>query len=79
MANKIVEGKQITVCLHVGDCKLSHEHPKVIDETVNWLRAEYKSIFKDGLGAMKVHRGKVHVFGDGSGFLTQREMYCHYA
>jgi hypothetical protein len=34
----------------------------VIDETINWLRAEYKSIFEDGLGAMKVHRGKVHKF-----------------
>ncbi len=46
MANKIIEGKQLTVCFHVDDCKLSHENPKVIDETV---------------------------------FLTQREMYCHYA
>ncbi len=58
----IVERKQITVCFHVDDCKLSHEHPKVIDETVDWLRAEYESIFEDGLGAMKVHRGKVHKY-----------------
>jgi hypothetical protein len=62
VANKIVEGKQITVCFHVDDCKLSHEHPKVIDETIDWLRAEYESIFKDGLGAMQVHRGKVHKY-----------------
>jgi hypothetical protein len=48
VANKIVQGKQITVCFHVDDCKLSHEHPKVIDETVDWLRAEYESIFEDG-------------------------------
>jgi hypothetical protein len=34
----------------------------VIDETVDWLRAEYESIFKDGLGAMKAHRGKVHKY-----------------
>jgi hypothetical protein len=59
VANKIIEGKQITVCFHVDDCKLSHEHPKVIDETVDWLRAEYESIFEDGLGVMKDHRGKV--------------------
>ncbi len=62
VVNKIVEGKQITMCFHVDDCKLSHEHPKVIDETVNWLRAEYECIFEDGLGAMKVHRGKVHKY-----------------
>jgi hypothetical protein len=50
------------VCFHVDDCKLSHEHPKVIDETVDWLRAEYESIFEDGLGVMKDHRGKVHKY-----------------
>jgi hypothetical protein len=62
VANKIVKGKQITVCFHVDDCKISHEHPKVVDETIDWLRAEYESIFEDGLGAMKVHRGKVHKY-----------------
>ncbi len=35
VADKIVEGKQITVCFHVDDCKLSHKHPKVIDETID--------------------------------------------
>ncbi len=34
----------------------------MIDETVDWLRAEYESIFEDGSGAMKVHRGKVHKY-----------------
>jgi hypothetical protein len=48
------------VCFHVDDCKISHEHPKVVDETIDWLRAEYESIFEDGLGTMKIHRGKVH-------------------
>ncbi len=62
VANKIVKGKQITVCFHVDDCKISHEHPKVVDETIKWLRAEYGSIFEDGLGEMKVHRGKVHKY-----------------
>jgi hypothetical protein len=80
VANNFVEGKQITVCFHVDDCKLSHVHLKVIDETIDWLRAEYKSIFEDGLGAVKVHRGKVHKYlGMGLDFFTQREMYCHYA
>jgi hypothetical protein len=34
----------------------------VVDETINWLRAECESIFEDGLGAMKVHRGKIHKY-----------------
>ena len=62
VANKIVKGKQITICFHVDDCKISHELPEVIDETISWLRAEYESIFEDGSGAMKVHRGKVHKY-----------------
>ena len=62
VANKIVKGKQITMCFHVDDCKLSHEHSKVVDETIKWLRAEYESILEDGLGAMKDHRGKVHKY-----------------
>jgi hypothetical protein len=62
VANKIVKGKKITVCFHVDDCKISHEHPKVVDETINWLRAEYESVFEDGSSDMKVHRGKVHKY-----------------
>ena len=62
VANKTVKGKQIIMCFHVDDCKISHEHPKVVDETIHWLRAEYESIFEDGLGAMKVHRGMVHKY-----------------
>ena len=47
-------------CFHVDDCKISHESSRVVDKTINWLRAEYESIFEDGSCAMKFHRGKVH-------------------
>ena len=56
--NKKVHGKQLTICFHVYDCKLSHMSPKVLDETIEWLRADYENIFEDGSGAMKVARGK---------------------
>ncbi len=62
VANKIVNGKQITICFHVNNCKISHECTKVVDATIKWLQAEYESIFKDGSGVMKVHRGKVHKY-----------------
>jgi hypothetical protein len=62
VANKMVKGKQITICFHVNDCKISHESSKVIDDTIDWLRAEYESIFEDGSGAMKVHWGNVHKY-----------------
>ena len=62
VANKTVKEKQIMICFHVDDCKISHESSKVIDETIEWLREEYQNIFKDGSGAMKEHRGKVHKY-----------------
>jgi hypothetical protein len=34
VANKIIEGKQITICFHVDDCKLSHGKKKVMDNIV---------------------------------------------
>ncbi len=52
----------ITICFHVDDCKISHQSSKVIDDTIDRLQAEYESIFEDGSGAMKVHRGKVHKY-----------------
>ncbi len=59
---KTIKGRQMTDCFHVDDCKLSHESPQVIDETIGWLKEEYESIFEDGSGAMKVQRVKVHKY-----------------
>jgi hypothetical protein len=56
--NKTVNGKQITICFHVNDCKIPPELSTVVGTTINWLRAEYESIFKDGSGAIYVTRGK---------------------
>jgi len=60
VANKMVNGKQITICFHVDDCKISHECTKVVDAMIKLLRAEYESIFEDGSGVMKVHRVLVY-------------------
>ncbi len=38
IANKTVNGKQITICFHVDDCKISHESTKVVDKLIDWLR-----------------------------------------
>jgi len=51
VANKVIKWKQKTICFHVDDCKISHESSKVIDDTIDWLRSEYESIFEDGSGA----------------------------
>jgi hypothetical protein len=62
VANKTIEGKQMTICFHVDDCKLSHRKKKVMDKMIKYLRQEYESIFEDGSGAMTVSRGKVHKY-----------------
>ncbi len=62
VANKVVKGKQATICFHIDDYKISHKSPAVIDDTIAWFRVEYKNIFEDGLGQMKVHRGKTHKY-----------------
>ena len=61
--NKEVNKKQLTICFHVDDCKLSHVDSKVLENTVEWLQSEYKSIFEDGSGKMKVHFGKHKYLG----------------
>jgi hypothetical protein len=58
--NKMIEKKQITICFHVDDCKVLHKLAQFVDKAIEWLRQDYKSIFKDGGGAMVVHQGLVH-------------------
>ncbi len=53
VTNKVIKGKQVTICFHIVDCKISHKSSAIIDNTVVWLRVKYKNIFEDGLGEMK--------------------------
>jgi hypothetical protein len=60
VVNKTVDGKVLTICFHVDDCKISHESKAVVHDTISWLKADYEVLFEDGSGAMKVCRGKIH-------------------
>jgi hypothetical protein len=62
VANKMIEGDQMTICFHVDYCKLSHRKTKVMDSMIEYLRQEYESIFEDGSGAMTVSRGNIHKY-----------------
>jgi hypothetical protein len=62
VANKMMEGKQMTICWHVDDLKASHVKPRVMNKMIKYLRQEYESIFEDGSGAMVVSRGKIHKY-----------------
>jgi hypothetical protein len=62
VANKIVDGTQMTICFHVDDCKLSHHSSRANHNLVDWLHQEYESIFEDGSGEMTISRGRVHKY-----------------
>jgi hypothetical protein len=53
VANKMVNGKQLTVTWHVDDLKLSHVDENEVTKTIDWL----KSIYGED---MRVSRGKRH-------------------
>jgi hypothetical protein len=37
-------------------------NPKVMSDTIDWLRLEHENVFEDGSGLIKVHRGKAHKY-----------------
>ncbi len=62
LANKQVKGEQLIVYFPVDDCKISHLLPKVVDESIEWLRSKYEHVFEDGTREMKVPCGKTHKY-----------------
>ena len=56
VANKMVEGSQMTVVWHVDDMKISHVKKKCVDEMIEWS----KSMYEDKVGKVKQSRGKIH-------------------
>ncbi len=60
--NRVIVGKQMTIFFHVNNCKISHLNPKVVNYTIAGLRDEYKSVFTNSSGMMKVACGKVHKY-----------------
>ena len=57
VANKMVNGYQITVVWHVDDLKASHKQKQVIDKFVKWVKDKYGAI-----GEVKVVYGLEHVY-----------------
>ncbi len=57
VANKMVNGKQLTVLWQMDDMKMSHKDEKVIDEFIEWVQEKYED---PEITKMKPSRGKVH-------------------
>jgi hypothetical protein len=60
VANEMINGKQMTICWHADNLKMSHVMPKAMDKMIKHLRQECESVFEDGSGAMTVSRGEIH-------------------
>lgn len=52
VANKWVQGRQLTVTWHVDDLKVSHRNPKCVSQVIEWLSLLY--------GELKERRGGLH-------------------
>ena len=55
VANKIVDGKQLTIVWHVDDLKISHANPAVVTTIIDQLKSEYGKE-----SPLTVKRGKLH-------------------
>jgi hypothetical protein len=53
VANRTVDGNQMTVCWHVDDLKVSHVDPEIVTEFGEWLNVTFGVTIAE-------HRGKVH-------------------
>ncbi len=43
VANKNINGKQITICWHVDDLFIGHEDPNVVTQFLDWLAQQYNT------------------------------------
>ena len=62
MANKIVDGAQLTFVWQVDDLKVSHIAGGVVTRMAAWQKKTYERLFKDGSGAMKLNRGMIQEY-----------------
>ena len=57
VANKMINGKQMTIVWHVDDLKISHVDSREVTKIINWFKSKYED---KNIGEMKASRGKVH-------------------
>ncbi len=54
VANKMIDGKKMTIVWHVDDLKASHVDTNIVTEITEWLKSTY--------GDLKVNCGKKHKY-----------------
>jgi hypothetical protein len=70
VANKMIDGKQCTICWYVDDLKISHVNHKVVTTIIKIIEARF--------GKMNVVRGKHHVYiGVDIKFTNDKKVQLH--
>lgn len=70
VANKMIDGKQCTICWYVDDLKISHVNNKVVTTIIKLVEARF--------GKMNVVRGKHHVYiGVDIKFTNDKKVQMH--
>jgi hypothetical protein len=54
VANKVINGAQMTIVWHVDDLKISHKSEKILDQEIKWLESVY--------GALTGTKGNHHTY-----------------
>ena len=62
VANKILQGTQMTIVWHVDDLKVSHRKASALNKMIKWLKRTYQRVFHDGSGEMSISLGKIHQY-----------------
>ncbi len=44
VANKVINGKQMTICWHIDNLNMSHEDPKEVTSFKEWLRKNVQDL-----------------------------------
>ena len=62
VANKMMNGSQMTIIFHLDNCKMSHRERKDNYCMIKCIHQGYEIIFDNRPGEMSVSRGKVHEY-----------------
>jgi hypothetical protein len=55
VANKMIDGHQMTICWHVGNLFIGHKNPAMVTHILQWLQACYETLDKP-LQATRGHK-----------------------
>ena len=58
VANKMIDGHQMTICWHVDDLLVGHKSPTTVTNTLNWLKERYETPDKP----LAATRGNLHEY-----------------